>query len=183
MRSSRRVGADLWLGFADAEPGWPLLAGSRLVIDRHASRRAERVAVAASGLAAGGYAASRSHTQGMGAAAVVPAGVRVGVDVVLIKRVSERHAAAILSGAEWEALAPVGALRPALAWGLKEAAAKGTGAPGQCFPFGVRIAQGPGGLEVRAMGIRFTAGWMQLGAMLFVWVRETATCLPWRMDG
>lgn len=182
MRSSHRVGADLWVGFAGGEPGQGLPACSRLLVDRHASAQAERVAATASGLAACGYAVSRSHTRGMGAALVSPAGPRLGVDLVVITRVTERHAAAILSPPEWEVLAPLGGLRPAVAWGLKEAAAKGTGAPGYCFPDGVRIAGGPGGLEVRAMGIRFTAGWLQLGAMLCVWVRESPRRLPWRAD-
>jgi hypothetical protein len=128
--------------------------------------------VAASGLAAPGYAVSRSHTQGRGAALVAPTGVRLGVDLVLPDRVSERHATAILCRAEWEALASEGALRPALAWGLKEAAAKATGEPARDFPGGVRIERGAVGIVVRGAGRCLTAGWLRLGGVLCIWVRE-----------
>jgi hypothetical protein len=175
---SRRVGADLWVGFADAEPGWPLVAGNSLAVDRQASARAARLALAASGLAAGGYAISRSHTQGIGAAAVAPAGVRVGVDLVLTTRVSDRHAAVVLSAAEWEALAPEGAMGPALGWALKEAAGKATGEPARYFPNGLCIERAPGAVLVRAGGQWFDAGWLRLGAMLCVWVRESPRRLP-----
>jgi hypothetical protein len=176
-----RVGVDLWLGFVGRQPRWRPSARSRLVADRRASARAECLAVAASGLSGQGYVVSRSHTQGMGAAVVAPTGIRIGVDLVLIDRMTERHAAAILSPAESEALAPESALRPALAWALKEAATKATGSPASDFPRSVRIERGEGGVLVWCGDRCFTAGWLRLGRVLSVWVRElpdTTSAVP-----
>jgi hypothetical protein len=96
------------------------------------------------------------------AAVVAPAGIPVGVDLVEVARVGRRHADAILSGEEWAALAPYATVRPALAWALKEAAAKAWGDPSGCFPLGLRITGGAGGLSVEVLGSGtpgFTAGW------------------------
>jgi phosphopantetheinyl transferase len=111
----------------------------------------------------------------MGVAIVAPAGERVGVDVVAMERVSQRHARAVLSDDEWEALAPYAAVRPPLAWALKEAAAKAAGDPLRCFPDGLEIEPRPGGLRVRRSGPEqgeFEAGWETLGPFLYAWVHR-----------
>jgi phosphopantetheinyl transferase (holo-ACP synthase) len=130
-------------------------------------------------LEASGYrpencAASRSHTRGVAAAVAAPAGVRVGVDLVPVDRVDRRHAEAILSGEEWETLAPFAAVRPALAWAVKEAAAKATGEPQRCFPGGLRIVAGAHGLPlavIESRGMEFAAEWGLMDEFLYAWVR------------
>jgi len=107
--------------------------------------------------------------------AVGPSGVRLGVDLVSINRVGERHAASILCPAEWAALESESAIRPALAWAIKEAAAKATGDPHRCFPDGLMIEREPGGIVVWAAECRFLVGWRRFGSLLCVWVREDGT--------
>jgi phosphopantetheinyl transferase (holo-ACP synthase) len=120
---------------------------------------------------------SPSHTRGLAAAVAAPAGVRVGVDLVEVARVNRRHAEAILSGEEWGALAPYAAVRPALAWALKEAAARACGDPSRCFPLGLRISATARGLTVEVLGSGtpgFTSGWGLLDGFLYAWVRGVA---------
>lgn len=175
MRGSWAVAHDLWLGVARPDPPGPPLAGSRYARDREASALAERAAVACSGRHLDELTVSRAHTCGIGAAVVSPAKLRVGVDLVLADRVTERHLAGILTPAESAALARFGSTRPPLAWGLKEAAAKASGEAGRWFPHGLLIEDGAAGLLVRTFNgssTCFGAGWVVLGGFLCVWVRE-----------
>lgn len=169
-----QVAPDVWIGFARCESSTSGRTGreQRWPLDREAGNRAVAMVVAASGLNAD-CTTSRSHTGGVAAAVAVPAGVRVGVDLVETERVSSRHAHAVLNGAEWEVLAPFAGVRPALAWALKEAAAKASGDPLRCFPHGLRIQSGPAGLYLRQVaGARrvFKAGWGLFGRFLYAWV-------------
>jgi hypothetical protein len=102
-----------------------------------------------------------------------PGGFRVGLDLVEVDRVRRRHAEAILSGEEWEMLAPFAAARPALAWALKEAAAKAAGDPLRCFPDGIRIAAGGWGFLLSVVGsgrLEFTWGWGLTRQFLYAWL-------------
>jgi 4'-phosphopantetheinyl transferase EntD len=175
MTECRLVAPEVWLGLAERAPetaaterrsGW--------AADREAAARAVAAVLQASGLPRGACATSRSHTRGLAVAVAAPAGVRVGVDLVEVARVGRRHAEAILSGEEWGALAPYAAVRPALAWALKEAAAKAWGDPSRCFPSGLRITATAGGLGVEVLGSGmpgFTSGWGLLDGYLYAWVR------------
>jgi hypothetical protein len=112
---------------------------------------------------------------------VAPAGVLVGVDLVPVERVGSRHAGAILGCEEWEALAPYPAVRPALAWALKEAAAKAMGDPLRRFPHGIRIEAGSGGVILTALEsetIEFAAGWGMFDGFLYAWVRGKRRVVP-----
>jgi hypothetical protein len=113
-------------------------------------------------------AVSRSHTLGAGAALVGPAGRRLGVDLVAVARVSERHARTLLGPREWAALEFAGGARPALAWALKEAAAKASGDPARCFPDGLLIEHDDGGLCVRIAetAVVLRGDWMMLEHLL-----------------
>jgi hypothetical protein len=99
------------------------------------------------------------------------------VDLVALDRIGHRHAEVVVDGAEWEALAGQGTIRAALAWALKEAAAKATGAPSRCFPRGLRIARWGPGLQVRRTERPrqvFAAGWTRWKGYLCAWVWELA---------
>jgi hypothetical protein len=102
-----------------------------------------------------------------------PVGTVLGVDLVVPVRITLRHAREILDEGEWKALEGNDS-RPALGWGLKEAAAKAFfGVPGRRFPLGVQIARGPGGLQVidrEPPQSRLSGHWEDLGALLCVWV-------------
>lgn len=175
MSISWRVAEDMWLGLTRSGPAPPGLPRWRRLVDWAAATAAERAALSASGLRADDYAVSRSHTEGIGAAVVAPARIRVGVDLVFADRVRERHAAGILTRAEWWALEPYAPIRPALAWALKEAAAKATGEPLRDFPDGLRIEVGSGGVVVRIEQVPracCVARWVCLGSLLCVWVRQ-----------
>jgi len=165
-----RVAPDLWVGLAHGEPAPPSSPRLRLLVDQRAAASAERVARRAAGLGVTDCTISRSHTQGVGAAAVGLAGSRIGVDLVTVHRVTVRHAASILCPAEWAALKSESAIRPALAWAIKEAAAKATGDPHRYFPDGLLIERGPGGISVWAAELRFLVGWRRFGSLLCVWV-------------
>jgi hypothetical protein len=170
-----RVAPDVWLSFA----GCVLERGEieperRWVADREAGDRAVAAALEASCLGHAACATSRSHTQGRAAAVAAPAGVQIGVDLVEVVRVRRRHAEAILSDDEWEALSPCAAVRPALAWALKEAAAKACGDPSRRFPLGLRIGDNGGGITVEVLGPGapvFVTGWGLLDGFLYAWVR------------
>lgn len=115
---------------------------------------------------------SRSHTRGVGAAIVAPAGHRLGVDLVAVARVGERHARAVLRDQEWALLAFAGEIRPALAWALKEAAAKASGDAMRCFPHGIVVGCAAEGLWVRAVegGTPLRAGWKVLRNHVCAWI-------------
>lgn len=176
MMLSWQVAGDVWLGIAGSvPPRGRAPARLRWELDRIAADRALAEVRETSGLRLASCAASRSHTCGVGAAIVAPAGARVGVDLVAMERVSPRHARAVLIDDEWEALAPYTAVRPPLAWALKEAAAKAAGDPLRCFPGGLKIEPRPGGLTVRRSGPEggeFDAGWGTLGPFLYAWVHR-----------
>jgi phosphopantetheinyl transferase (holo-ACP synthase) len=75
---------------------------------------------------------------------------------------------------EGEGVPLLGASRPALAWALKEAAAKACGGPSPCFPLGLRITATARGLFVEVLGSGtpgFTSGWGLLDEFLYAWVR------------
>jgi hypothetical protein len=78
---------------------------------------------------------------------------------------------------EWDALPRNCPDRPALAWGLKEAAAKAFGAPGRRFPAGLRIVRGTCGIEVIAnqeARSSLVGQWERIGPLLCVWVLGTS---------
>lgn len=170
----RRVGDDLWLGRADSGLRRSAVAPSRrLSLDRAMADRAESAAVRALGRTRAGCAVSRSHTGGVAAALAAPLPARVGVDVVGLGRISRRHLFAITGWDERQNLAGYGAMAGAVAWALKEAAAKATGDPVRWFPGGLRIVPVRAGLGVRwtgGPGRVFPAGWMRWGDLLCAWV-------------
>ena len=98
--------------------------------------------------------------------------------MVRVSRVGPRHARAILDEEEWEALGRFGASRCALAWALKEAAAKATRTPAEYFPSRLRIVAHPAnGVEVCALApreFRLRAGWRPAGEYLLAWVWAVA---------
>ena len=152
----------------------PPSPSARFPLDRALADEAEMVAVRALGLAAGRCAVSRSHTRGLAAALAAPAPARLGVDVVRVDRVTRRHAEAVAGPGERRALARWEPLAGAIAWALKEAAAKATGDPTHSFPDGLRIVALGSGLGVRwpgGSGQVLRAGWLRLGDFLCAWVR------------
>jgi len=173
----RQVGDGLWLGIAGPVCSGGMPAGLRLAADRAGADRAEALAVAAARRPRFACAVSRSHTRGVGAALVGPVSARLGVDLVALGRVGDRHAAEVVGELEWEALAGRGPDRAALAWALKEAAAKATGDPSRWFPGGLRIVASGAGLEVQradGSGPAFAAAWMQCGDYLCTWAMASA---------
>lgn len=171
MILTRRIAPGVWLA-VDAAETPPPRGAARGEADRAAARRAWGIALDAAGLAEGNAAGSRSHTAGSGAAVIGPVGTVLGVDLVVPGRITTRHAGEILDRDEWDALEG-NVSRPALGWGLKEAAAKAFGAPGRRFPTGVGIARGPDGLEVvdrERPQSRLSGHWEELGSLLCVWV-------------
>ena len=155
-------------------PSGVRLRGRELrVADRAAGERAWRLALQATRLSAANAAGSRAHTEGAGAALVGPKGTVLGVDLVSPLRVTPRHARAILDPHEWEALPVPPALRGALGWGLKEAAAKALGNPVRHFPAGLTITCTANRLEVIARDephSRMAGHWQEIGSLLCVWV-------------
>lgn len=117
---------------------------------------------------------SRSHTFGVGAAIVAPAGRRLGIDLVAVARVDERHARAVLQDREWAVLAFAGGVRPALAWALKEAGAKASGDASRWFAHGIVVGFATEGLCVRigGGGLLLHAGCRVFGDYLCAWVRD-----------
>jgi 4'-phosphopantetheinyl transferase EntD len=141
--------------------------------DRAAADRAWSVALEATGLSPEKAAGSRAHTEGAGAALVGRRGTMLGVDLVSPFRVTPRHARAILDRQEWEALAVPLAIRAALGWGLKEAAAKAMGNPARYFPAGLTITSSASRVEVIARNeshARMAGYWKEIGSLLCVWV-------------
>jgi phosphopantetheinyl transferase (holo-ACP synthase) len=143
------------------------------VADRAAGERAWRRALQATGLSAANAAGSRAHTEGAGAALIGPKGTLLGVDLVSPVRVTPRHARAILDQQEWEALPVPLAIRAALGWGLKEAAAKALGNPVRYFPAGLTIASSANRVDVIARDephARMAGHWRKIGSLLCIWV-------------
>jgi hypothetical protein len=168
-----RVGDALWLGIAAVGAARPI-GSLRLVGDRAAADRAEAAALAASERRREECAVSRSHTEGVGAVLVGPRSTSLGVDIVAVARVSELHARAVVNAGEWDTLAGYGTERAALAWALKEAAAKATGEPSRWFPAGLGIVSVRDGLAVTradGLGPALAAGWMRWSRFLCAWVR------------
>jgi len=176
MTECREVAPDVWLGLAPCmRAAAGDVPGDRWRADRAAADRAVAAAVAASGFSRGDCATSRSHTCGAAAAIVAPFGIMIGVDLVAVERVRLRHARVVLSGRERGTLARYGSVYPALAWAVKEAAAKAAGDPFRHFPRGLTIEEDASGLVVRAAGrgrTTFEAGWEVIGRFLCAWVYE-----------
>ncbi len=178
MGSAVRVADGIWLGMFQPERLVCPRGHARRLADRAAAARALTAGLKASSLRASLAAFSLSHTEGVGAALVGPRSLGLGVDVVRVQRVSRRHAWAILIPSEWQALRGCPRIRPALAWALKEAAAKATGEPALHFPSALRIVRSTGDrLEVRVLctpPLVFHGGWEGRGLFLYAWV--TAPC-------
>jgi phosphopantetheinyl transferase (holo-ACP synthase) len=141
--------------------------------DRAAGERAWSLALQATGLQPESAAGSRAHTGGAGAALIGPTGTVLGVDLVSPSRVTTRHARAILDRDEWEALPVPLAMRGALGWGLKEAAAKALGNPVRHFPAGLTISCSANRVEVVSRDephARMVGHWQEIGSLLCVWV-------------
>ncbi len=180
---ARAVADGRWIGTADCTGSDNLRGAALHCADRRAGRTALAAALAAAREATGAmtaHAYSISHTGGRGAAIVGRPDDCLGIDLVRLARVSARHAFAIVSAGEWGALGPYdAALRPALAWALKEAAAKATGAPARWFPDGLRIQRSEsGGLEVSVVAdptLTFDVDWRVGGALLCAWVVRRRT--------
>ena len=152
------------------------------VADRAAGERAWRLALQATRLSAANAAGSRAHTEGAGAALIGPKGTLLGVDLVSPFRVTPRHARAILDRQEWEALTVPLAIRAALGWGLKEAAAKALGNPVRHFPAGLTITSSANRVEVIARDrphARMAGHWRKIGSLLCVWVIGAALKETW----
>jgi 4'-phosphopantetheinyl transferase superfamily len=172
------VAAGCWIGTADCTGSAELRGAALYHADRCAGRAALAAAHAAAREATGTttqHAYSISHTGGRGMALVGRSNDRLGIDLVRVARVTARHAQAIVSPEEWRALGSSDVrLRPALAWALKEAAAKATGAPERWFPDGLRILRGGSGrIEVSLVAhpaLTFEADWHLDGPLLCAWV-------------
>lgn len=167
----RRVSPDVRLGLVIPDSPEPVAASARFALDRSLADQAEMLAVRALGRSRAECAVSRSHTRGLAAALAAPAPMRLGVDVVRLDRVTRRHGDAVTGPREREALARYGPIAAALAWTLKEAAAKATGDPGRCFPNGLQITAAGAGLAVRWGSRTFRARWMPVAGFLCAWVR------------
>jgi len=173
MILTRRVANSTWLTVYRPPAVVRLHGPARRQADRGAAERAWNLAAAAAGLSPQNAAGSRAHTEGSGAALVGPAGTKMGVDLVAVKRVTPRHAQAMLDAQEWDAVEGLGGIAAALAWGLKEAAAKAFGDPGRRFPAGLRIASGTNGFTVATQeepSSCVLGRWELIGSLLCVWV-------------
>jgi hypothetical protein len=170
---ARRITSSIWLAMCDAPAGVRLRGRGRRVADRAAAARAWTTAVKASGVPAEHVVGSRAHTEGAGAALVGPKGAVLGIDLVSPRRITLRHACAILDPEEWDVLPGTLGCRAALGWGLKEAAAKALGTPVRHFPAGLRITRALKSLEVidRDEPRSSVLGhWATIGSLLCVWV-------------
>ena len=190
MMVQRYDAVDGWLVLVSNADGGTRLAGrARREADERAAQRARVAALASWGPRAERASISIAHTEGS-AAALAGAGDRMfGVDLVRISRVAPRHSRAILSHSDRDAF---GAMPPryrdALAWALKEAAAKATGAAQHFFPHGVRLMTDPLSRRLRvrlanSLGLTFDAKWFVLGDLLCAtvvsarWIRSTGAPL------
>lgn len=166
------VGIGVWLGIVEPDEPVTGRGPARYRLERAASRRA--LALARRALPVPARAVSLSHSEGAGAALLSATRRRVGVDVARGSRIEARHARAILSAEEWRLVGGYSRAGAALAWCLKEAAAKATGVPAEVFPDLLRLRFLPrGGLGVTALGPRpldLEAGWLERPPFLFGWV-------------
>lgn len=147
----------------------------RRLADRRASRVAAVVALRLARLAPDTACVSRAHSAGAGAAAVAPAGWRVGVDVTPLARVTARHALTVASDAELALVcAVVGATdAAALLWALKEAAVKATGTRGLgAMPSWIirDVGASHADLADTASNAFVTAGWLIDSGHACAWV-------------
>jgi phosphopantetheinyl transferase (holo-ACP synthase) len=169
----------VWMGaVVPVEPA-SLVGRARRLADRRAGRVARLLALRAAGLARPAATVSSAHSAGAGAAVAAPRHVSVGIDVIPIGRLEKRHAQAVLSARELRLLDAIPpALVPALAWTLKEAAAKATAHPALYFPAGLRIRDAnacSATIElVETPDVAFTAKWFVSEAFLFSWVLRAA---------
>jgi len=175
LTAAVEVAAGVWLGrHLPAAPGrasgpW------RLSADRRGALRALAGALAAlpPGFAED-VAVSLSHSEGVGVALVAACGRRLGVDVVRVARVGERHARAILTTRERARLRGDARFPPAAAWALKEAAAKATGAPAWHFPERLLIRSAdPRASVVDVLGSQrrqLVGGWSARAGFLCAWL-------------
>ena len=172
---------DGWLVLVlNADGATPLAGRARRQADERAAYRARVAALASWGLRAFQASISISHTEGSAAALV---GVRertFGVDLVRISRVAPKHSRAILTHSDRDAFAVMPRqYRDALAWALKEAAAKATGAAQHFFPDGVQLMTDPltRRLRVRladSLRTTFDTNWFVLGDLLCATVVSAA---------
>jgi phosphopantetheinyl transferase len=175
MTWCREVVRNVWVAIEGTIARRSLVPSSqRLPLDRRAADHALATARLASRFGRQECAVSRAHSRGVGAAIVAPPCIRVGVDLVLIERVTERHATVVVSETEWDALSSYGSLRPALAWTLKEAAAKAEGDPRACFPHRLVIQVANGRISVNRLETRraYEVGWEALDGLLCAWVLD-----------
>jgi phosphopantetheinyl transferase (holo-ACP synthase) len=148
----------------------PRLTGrERRVADEAAAAVARGLVHAAAPTAGAPNTVSISHTEGSAAALAWPERRMVGVDLIVTRRVTRRHANAILSTEDWSVLASVPPdLRAPVAWALKEATAKATGAAQKFFPNGIHLfaSKGRGSPGTRCQGQRFDGDWFVLGLFI-----------------
>lgn len=178
----------------DAIDGWLALAShaghairragrQRRMADERAAWVARMAALAACGSRSGQLSLSVSHTEGSAAVLAGAANHVFGIDLVRIERVSPRHSRAILTPGDAAAFGTLPApYRDALAWALKEAAAKASGAAQHYFPGGVRLTMDAltGRLGVRlasATAVTLNAAWFVSGDLLCAIVSGTPTCV------
>jgi phosphopantetheinyl transferase (holo-ACP synthase) len=162
-----------WLALVSTIDGATRLTGRvRREADERAAHRARVAALASLGPRARQASISISHTEGSAAAlAGVGAGM-FGIDLVRISRVAPRHSRAILSHSDRYAFAALPPrYRDALAWALKEAAAKATGAAQHFFPDRVQLMANPLTRRIRvrladSLRLTFDAHWFILGDLL-----------------
>jgi phosphopantetheinyl transferase (holo-ACP synthase) len=160
----------------------PSFGRARRLEDERAGARARRLALAACGAASAHAHTSVSHTEGSAAALAGASDRMIGVDLVLVARVTARHADAILTPLDWTALESIPTpLKLAAGWALKEAAAKATGVAQHYFPTGVRLlAEGSSGLPYAQLSddarTTFDGDWITCGGFLCAVVRAQARC-------
>lgn len=182
MMVQRYDAVDGWLVLVSAADGATQLAGrARREADERAARRARVAALASLGPRARQASISISHTAAS-AAALAGVGERMfGVDLVRISRIAPRHSRAILSHSDryaYGAMPP--RYRDALAWALKEAAAKATGAAQHFFPDRVQLMTDPFTRRLRvrladSLRMTFDANWFVLGDLLCASVVSAAS--------
>jgi len=182
MMVQRYDAIDGWLVVVSTADGATRLAGrARRVADERASHRARVAALASLALRARQASISISHTEGSAAALAGVAKRMFGVDLVRISRIAPRHSRAILSHSDryaYGAMPP--RYRDALAWALKEAAAKATGTAQHFFPDRVQLIANPltRRLRVRladSLRMTFDANWFVLGDLLCATVVSAAS--------
>lgn len=160
-------------------PYLPRLIGrARRREDERAGLWARRLALESCDSSEEATTISISHTEGSAAALARPGSQRIGVDLVLATRVTQRHANAVLTRKDWAALDSIPPpLRAPLGWAMKEATAKATGAAQLYFPTRIRLLSNGDSGSPRAQcigGLRstFDVDWLVLGGLLCATVVE-----------